>query len=405
MKWFTSSFLIAVCLVFCAPAHAQQCASAEDMQTLQQRLADQEKIINNLMGRLDMLEKAAPAKAAPAVSDAGHKVSAKYPLALHGDFRYRHELISSQGAKQRNRHRIRVRVGMDATLSDDTRAGFQIASGTGDPVSNNQTLDNGFDGKQVTFSQAYMSHGFGAATLTAGKMGNPFYVPGKSELVWDSDLNPEGLALTYRHSDSFANIGGFWIDERSGSADSLLVGAQAGHSWKNTDTGAHFTLGLGYYDYLHTKNQASFVDAADSFGNTVNAAGKYANDFNELNIFTEYGFGLSGRSAKVFADYVTNTAASAHDTGWLAGVSADTKQHHAVSYRLIYRRMEKDAVPGAYTDSDFGGGGTDSKGMELGLDYNVTKLAKASLSYFINDQGIAAGRNYNRLQLDYALKF
>ena len=31
--------------------------------------------------------------------------------------------------------------------------------------------------------------------VIGGKMENPFYAPGKTELLWDGDLRPEGVAL------------------------------------------------------------------------------------------------------------------------------------------------------------------------------------------------------------------
>ena len=64
------------------------------------------------------------------------------------DLRYRHELIEAEGKDQRNRERIRARLNMTARLNDEVILGFQIASGTDNPVSSNQTLDGGFSSKQ-----------------------------------------------------------------------------------------------------------------------------------------------------------------------------------------------------------------------------------------------------------------
>lgn len=45
-------------------------------------------------------------------------------LALKGDFRYRHELIDEQGKEERNRHRIRARLGFYAAVHQDLQLGF-----------------------------------------------------------------------------------------------------------------------------------------------------------------------------------------------------------------------------------------------------------------------------------------
>ena len=64
-------------------------------------------------------------------------------IKLKGDTRYRHELIDREGANQRNRQRLRVRLGLDAKVNDTVSAGLQLATGGDDPRSTNQTLGDG----------------------------------------------------------------------------------------------------------------------------------------------------------------------------------------------------------------------------------------------------------------------
>ena len=94
----------------------------------------------------------------------------------------------------RHRHRIRARVGIYGQVNDFTKVGVQYATGSDDPVSTNQTLDNAFSSKDVRLDMAFLAMSpkkFPCMTITAGKFKNPFYKAGKSELIWDSDWNPE----------------------------------------------------------------------------------------------------------------------------------------------------------------------------------------------------------------------
>lgn len=111
----------------------------------------------------------------------------------------------------------------------------------------------------------------------------------------------------------------------------------------------------------------------------------------------------------VFVDYVKNVAEGeiAGNEGWLVGAKAG-KLNNPGSWELRYnyRNIEKDAVLGVFTDSDFIGGGTDGKGSEFGFDIQVAKNFTAGASYFLNKLGTAAGADdYHRLQLDLVFKF
>jgi hypothetical protein len=72
------------------------------------------------------------------------------------------------------------------------------------------------------------------------------------------------------------------------------------------------------------------------------------------------------------ASYATNPLTGDHDTGYMVKLEAGTKnQLKPGDWRAFmgYRYLEPDAVPDAYTDSDFHFGGTNSKGWFLGGKY------------------------------------
>ncbi len=122
------------------------------------------------------------------------------PFSFSGDFRLRDEPSFGGPANQsldRNRERFRLRFNVDAKLNDDFSGGFSLASGdVNDPTTTNQTVTDFYARKPIAIDKAfveYTPHQFKALTLIGGKFGYPWY---NTELTWDKDLNPEGLAQT-----------------------------------------------------------------------------------------------------------------------------------------------------------------------------------------------------------------
>ena len=142
-------------------------------------------------------------------------------IKISGDLRYRYEIIDEEGSNNRNRNRIRARLGITGKVTDDVEVGLRLAtseafsSDKGDPVSTNQTLDDAFSKKSIWLDLAYFkwSPKDSGLNIFGGKMENPFYRSGGNQLIWDSDLTPEGIAVQYTKSlgksdELFANGGG-----------------------------------------------------------------------------------------------------------------------------------------------------------------------------------------------------
>ncbi len=335
---------------------------------------------------------------------------------IKGDLRYRHETIAVEDKDARNRHRIRARIGVEAEANDNINLGFQIASGSDDPVSTNQSLDDGFSTKDICLDLAYFDLHFKEApglSVIGGKVKNPYRTPGKTELIWDGDLNPEGAAFKYsRKSDDvgfFTNIGGFWVEERSSDVDTWLFGAQAGLEFFLPEKKGSFTIGGTYYNYENTVGKPPIFDSGDSFGNTVDESGRYLFDYDLLELFAEFGFKAGKTPVSFYMDYVRNVADGniSMNEGWLVGTTVGKcSDPYTWAFRYNFRDIENDAVIGVFTDSDFIGGGTDGKGHEVGFDFQVAKHWKAGASYFYNKRGISSeSEDFHRLQLDIAFKF
>ncbi len=76
-------------------------------------------------------------------------------IRFNGDLRYRHELIDAEGKPDRSRHRIRARLGMYGKVNENMTVGIQLATGSDNPVSTNQTIGGGFSSKNVVLDLAY----------------------------------------------------------------------------------------------------------------------------------------------------------------------------------------------------------------------------------------------------------
>ncbi|MEQ1740045.1 MAG: putative porin [Methyloglobulus sp.] len=182
----------------------------------------------------------------------------------------------------RHRFRQRLRLGIDAKVTDNLKAGIRLAtSNIPDPVSTNQSLGNMGGHYDFNVDRAYLKYdavndeGFKWLTLSGGRIANPWYVgggefTGGSELVWDTDLSFEGFAATARHSlgssgslldkhdasrEVYATIGGFPLQETElSSHGKWLVGGQVGVDWGFNNQDA-LRAGIAYFDYINLEAQ------------------------------------------------------------------------------------------------------------------------------------------------------
>lgn len=127
-------------------------------------------------------------------------------MALSGDLRLRYQYDNRKTAAQppitdsgttwdgngaqRSRERFRLRLNADFKLTDNIFGGVQLQTNNASD-SANQTFGTAFGNYNIYISRAFV--GWNATdwmTIVAGKQANPFYT---TDLVWDPDINPEGL--------------------------------------------------------------------------------------------------------------------------------------------------------------------------------------------------------------------
>lgn len=426
--------LVAVCLI-----GATGSAWADDISDLRQQMAEMQAKLNQLeQAQAAQNQKIEQTQATQAVQE--QKIAAIKPgeftipetlkwvekIKFYGDFRYRYENISNETAGSENdavnRNRIRVRLGLTALINEETTFDMRIATGkSDDPVSTNQNMGDSWTYKGVWLDRAYMTWKPGSVdglSLMLGKLGNPFVTVGKNQLIWDGDLSMEGIAAQYNYKLSdetslFTNAGGFYVRLDEDDTDSIsMFGAQGGLTHQfNKDN--KLTAGAGYFDYGNLVGETTLVKDNTAKGNSTTTVGGtkyYMYDYDLFEAFAEYTTKIAGLPVGIHGDYVVNTASSVkEDTGWLIGTTINKcKDPGSWEFGYDYRDLEKDAVVGAFSDSDFIGGGTNGKGHRFGLAYQLAKNVQGGVSYFMNQKYNTTTKkddDYNRLQVDVMVKF
>lgn len=320
-----------------------------------------------------------------------------------GDLRYRHEWLGQEAASltSMHQHRLRARLGAKAALAANTQVEVRLATGPG-RTSTNQTLGTGasaFANYEFRLDRAYFKWTPSPLlALSGGRGGNPFFLPGESDLVWDADLNFDGLALNGSTQlgafTLFWNGGHFWIDKSStaGRKDTMLDSLQAGARHSVTER-FHWALAGAFHQYNGVLNHSGFVTTSDTSGNTSVASGTtalYATDFNLVNVGLELGSRIRSLPIFLIGDFVHNLANTPEKTGWLAGLRiGKPKEAGDWAFGYDYRRLEKDAAVGAFTDGESFGGGTDGRGHRVGALYQVAKHWTIAATYFNGETRIS----------------
>jgi hypothetical protein len=337
-------------------------------------------------------------------------------IKINGDFRYRFDSINEDGQEDRIRNRIRARLGITGKVNDEFDVILRIATAEpiandkGNPIATTQTLDDAFSEKPIWLDQAYFkwSPKNTGLNVFGGKMANPFYRACNNQLIYDDDLQLEGIAAKYtraigENDEIFINGGGFWINEVSDGADTSLFGVQGGlkHPFGGKST---LTGGAGFYDYGNIEGSGALIGSG--FQGNSNSGGRYISEYDIADVFCEYSFTLGKTPTTVFADYVKNTSAStSEDTGWLVGGKyGKCKDPGSWELSYDYRDIEVDAVLGAFNFSEFDGGGTNGKGHMVGCTYQLARNLQGALSCFLDEKGDDE-HDYDRLVADLTFKF
>jgi len=368
---------------------------------------------NELQGDLakEAKEKADQKAQSDRMSAFEQKVAWAAKTQIKGDVRLRYEDVNVDNPNSRSgnqdRERVRARVGFYSEINPQVDAGVRVATGSSaDARSTNQSLDNYFEKKNLWLDLAYLDWHPTALPnlhLIGGKMMQPWVSMG--DIIWDSDINPEGVAVTYKTNfgpaEVFGSAGHYNLkDNVDGDGvqykhDAQLYHGQLGTKFDVVDT-VKLTVGGSLYAYDNDEDSA----ALRSLGNTTDQF-NLVEGFGQLD-FTGFAIPLSA-----YGQYVKNTQSTdGKDIGWLAGLKSKVG---AWSLDYNYRDVQRNAVVSLFTDSDFGNGFTGSRGHKFKVGYEIDKnfalgatylMAKTDYSNLPNSDADA-----DTLQVDLEAKF
>lgn len=428
-------------------ARAQDNGALLDLLVKKRIITDQEA--EDLRGELSRDNSATPAG----------KLKLSSPITefeIYGDARVRYEVrtaeaglpdrITSPGEHtQRNRARYRLRLGIRGTLADDWFFGLRLETSS-NPRSTNVTIgDDSSAGPfaktndGINVGQAYLGYkGFRNITLTAGRMPNPLIT---TSMLWDGDINPEGLAEQWKHTfnlsvggssavatsgkddkqiagfseprkiaiDVFANFGQFVYDDVNpedpvGPAlrgvpktDAYLLAWQVGAKINFTKD-MYFQLAPTIYNYTgngDTFNTFFSGDPNFRIGNTTFTRNQTG--INSLLIFdlpTEFGFKVGEIPIRLFGDFATNLEAD--DRAAAAGHPDKGDQRYAYqvglglgkvkvkrdwSVQAFYQHVEQYAVDSNLVDSDFFDSRVNIEGFGISGSYALSDAVVFTATY------------------------
>ena len=342
---------------------------------------------------------------------------------LTGDFRirnqYEHRKNNASSLNGRDRVRGRVRLGVETKVNDTFKMAVGIASDGGSTRSNNNTYDGTFVKGNVVLNYAYGQWTPNADwTLTGGQMKNPIWEP--MEFLWDSDLTPQGVAVEYNKKlNDYLTINalstGFVLKELAlSNADPLMWVGQLGIKGNIVNEKADYRL-VGTYQYVQNNTKAILGSSAN---NTI-ASSRYTYRYNTPMVSAEIGLNdplgehisfLYVPRIAAFGELAYNPQPKDENKAWMAGAYiGNTKVASKGAWKMTwaYKVIGRDSFLDVLPDSDFYGGGTDTKGYEGILEYGLAKNVTFVVDYYHTQRmsSLAAPQPESLIQTDINWKF
>ena len=327
---------------------------------------------------------------------------------LTGDMRVRNDNINVEderknGGRDKDRQRIRARLAAITQVNPEVEVGIQVATGnSADRRSTNQDMDGYFDKKAVWLDLGYIDYHPAAVPglkLVAGKMKQPWI--SMADVAWDNDINPEGFAAQYVRksgTNTFTTSASYMVlkDNVDGDGvewdnDLAVYTGQVAYAFDPSDA-MRLLVGASINDFSNEEQQLpSPPEVAVGLrgnGNTTDAFRLYEG-FGQLDVI---GLPLP---LSVYGQYVVNEASrdfltaqdGGEDTAWLLGVRTNIA---GVALDYSYRDVERNAVVGTLTDSDFASGYTAASGHKVKAQYDFLKNFNLTVSWFLTESDAAS---------------
>jgi len=281
-------------------------------------------------------------------------------------------------------------------------------------------MNNYFTKKDIWLDRAYINwHPENAPGLKmiGGRMAQPWTKVAESEVVWDNDVNPEGVAVQYSRkfgdTNVFASGGAFTLkDNVTGfgpefNNDLRMYYGQLG---ANLFPGEDFKVTVGTSVFHYYKDKLGVPTTTPNAGLGLTLNGNNSTEFQLYEGFSQVDILGLPLPLSLYGQYVQNPNANGpaddEDTAYMVGLLTRVWE---IGVNYSYRDVERNAVVGAFTDSDFAAGFTASKGSKLQLSYNISKNFQFLTTYFYTESDASnrakPGAQTNTLQVDVVATF
>lgn len=346
---------------------------------------------------------------------------------LKGDLRLRyqnkHDKATADKSQDTSIGRVRMRFGLESKTNDKLLAGIGIASGSGDPRSTNISFGGYNSKKTIVLDYAFAKYSpLKWMNMVGGKMQLADALWEPSDLIWDTDITPEGAIFQFNKdlgssANLFLNTGALIVDTDTSTDNdaSMAYLVQPGFTYKlNNDISLKGAASLQSFDNVKG-HVSSYFSGASNSGNTTAGASSYLYDYSMFNPALEItvknplgGLGLDVGSLKLFGEYVDNLAVSKKSTGFSTGFKLG---HEKISkwgdwqFRYVYAMLGKDAVLDVLPDSDRYGGKTAMRSHETELTFGLGKNTSLGFDIYRSERILPSRAPETLAQVDWNMKF
>ncbi len=284
-------------------------------------------------------------------------------LRPYGDFRVRQEFDSPQN---RLRMRYRIRGGVQLALQSDLSLNFRLGSSNNpdDPNSTHVNVSDGFNQIGLIIDRAHLRwkpRSLSGTTFWLGRFPHGFVSSGVySELVWDNDIQADGLAFSYLPSGKFYRLyfGFYLLGNFYRNRQNLYITTGQWMLKGRLSPNATLQWLSGFYWYSGIK-ELRFSDApfdANRGNSSKTLAGgeeAYVSDFHLSNQVLALRLGPHLKKPYLKVQWIHNFGANNENNGWSAGFSLgdlSRKKHWKIYYQ--FQHIERDAVFSPFVNDD-----------------------------------------------------
>ena len=349
---------------------------------------------------------------------------------FYGDLRLRYD--ATQSDDYTDDFRYRLRVGLEAALSDAITTGIEIRSGNPrNPISDNQSFGGGFSKHEFSIAEVFgdfrLSPRF---SVVAGKFEHPRYWM-VSDMHWDYDVTTEGFMervelwsrddhLLRRLDATFSQL---FLGE-SDQGDAWLFGAQVRPTLQFGDDNT-LTLGIGFDYLLDPQRVLDLTLAGELTGrvtNLLDESDQLISDFRILTAFLNWTNGAVEGWTLTSSFFFYNNFGASDAVGTEIRTGAQgrgSENNNAFFFRIVadqgrepgqvrllftYFYSEPDAILYAFMQSDTRRA-SNLVGTRTDLRIRMPAGTYFNISWYRTRPNLGEATTMNRWLIDYVMGF